>query len=134
MLWRFYGPRTTRLPDVYLQLPSVTISPLEEHVEKKEIPPLQTSPNITGTVTPDSLQLEKLEGAKLQEQLRAQELLAATATAPIDLVETKDAAQFHAAIEAAKNSGKLEDIAKGTFGTKKSKWHGAAVHTYDVEK
>jgi hypothetical protein len=85
--------------------------------------------------TMDSSQLEKQATAQLQSQIRAQSVLAETQHAPIaELHETKNAAEFQTAIAAAKNDGKQDDIDKGTFGTKDSKWYGASVHVYKVEE
>lgn len=87
------------------------------------------------TATQDSSGLEKKAGAHLHGQMRAQELLAATAPAPAEgLSETRDSTKFRSAIQKAKDEGKDEDIDKGTFGTRDSKWFGAFVHTYEEKE
>jgi hypothetical protein len=47
--------------------------------------------------------------------------------------EIKDGTAFHDAIHTAKFDGLQDDIDKGTYGTKQSKWYGQFVHTYGPE-
>lgn len=83
---------------------------------------------------PKSSQLEKMQDARLREQLVSRQLQKPLATIQgVGLYQTDDAVKFHISIEAAKNDGKQEDIDSGKFGTIHSKWNGAYVHTYPVD-
>jgi len=126
-------PSTSRFPDITLALP---ISIEERVVEQKEITPAPDA-NTESKALPNSSQLEKKESAKLQEQIVAKSLLAATAnTKPVDtngLREIKDAATFREAILAAKYAGKEKEVEDEVFRTLASTSFGASVNAYPVE-
>ncbi|CAF24628.1 hypothetical protein [Candidatus Protochlamydia amoebophila] len=75
--------------------------------------------------------LEKQRNAEFKQQFVSQQLQQIT-TVALDLIET-DAATFYKSIVDAKNAGLEEDRQNGMFGTKNSKWFGAAVPTYPEE-
>lgn len=91
--------------------------------------------SVQNTNTSPASDLDKKSAAQLVEVYRSNQLSKEiSAAAKSDIEKTYDAQKFHSSIHGAKNSGTEEDIRNKTFGTKDSKWYGAAVHTYPVEE
>ncbi len=108
----------------------MTIRPTS--VEERSFSPVvdevtETTPPEEGAPAENSSLQTDLSSRNIHQSLTptCQELL---------ISEMFDATVFRAAIEAAKNEGREEDISNETFGTRFSRWYGPYVHTYPEEE